>query len=119
MESGSHRRMTDWERRLILRLLEPDFPGRDSLRDQIEQTLVLAIDENGSLDLEYGGATLAAVEKRVPTEGEASDRDGMTIHYLLHVVAGKVKELEVYRDDSSVVLQRPEPEDVQVMVLGS
>jgi len=115
---NSLRPLTDWERRLLLRLLEPAFPGRDALRQQIEHVRGRAIDENGSLDLECETTTVAPVEKRVPTEGQAIDRDGTTIHYLLHVVAGKVKELEVYKDDSSRVLQHPDPSEVEVMVLG-
>lgn len=114
---SSHRPLTDWEKRLILRLLEPTFPGRDVLRDQIDHVLGHAIDGNGSLDLRCEVATVAPVKKRVSTEGEAIDRDGTTIHYLLHVVAGKMKELEVYKDDSSAVLQHPDPNEVEVMVL--
>ena len=79
-EMGSYRLLTDWERRLILRLLEPAFPGRDALRDQMERTLVCAIDENGSLDLRCDVTSVARVLRRVPTEGEATDRDGTTIH---------------------------------------
>ena len=113
------RPLTDWEKRLLVRLLEPEFPGRDVLRDQLAHVFVHEIDENGSLDLRCEVATLAPVEKRVPTEGEAPDRDGTTIHYLLHVVAGKMKELEVYKDDSSRVLRHPDPNDVAGFVLGS
>ena len=71
------------------------------LRHQLEDVRGSTIDENGSLDLLCGTAAVARVEKRVPTEGEATDVDGTTIHYLLHVVGGKLKELEVYKDDSS------------------
>ena len=115
---NSQRPLTDWERRLILRLLEPAFPGRDVLINQLESTLVRLIDENGSLELQCESMSKASVEKRVPTEGEAMDRDGLTIHYLLHVVDGKLQELEVYKDDSSKVLRHAGPEDVEVMILG-
>ena len=114
---NSYRPLTDWERRMILRLLEPPFPGRDVLRDQLDHTLGRSIDENGSLELQCESLTKAPVEKRVPTEGEATDRDGTTIHYLLHVVAGKMHELEVYKDDSSNVLQHATPEKVEIMIL--
>jgi hypothetical protein len=88
------------------------------LRHQLEDVRGSTIDENGSLDLLCGTAAVARVEKRVPTEGEATDVDGTTIHYLLHVVGGKLKELEVYKDDSSRVLQHPDPDEVRVVVLG-
>jgi hypothetical protein len=114
-----YRMPSDWERRLLVRLVEPEFPGRDVLRDQIDHVLVSPIDENGSLDLKCDVPAVAPVEKRVPTEGEAIDRDGTTIHYLLHVVAGRMKELEVYKDDSSRVLEHPSPEDVVPLILGA
>ena len=103
---------------MLLRLVEPEFPGRDVLRDQIDHLLVKPIDENGSLDLKCKTPTVAPVEKRIPTEAEAVDGDGITIHYLLHVVGGKLKELEVYKDDSSAVLQHPSPDDLAVRILG-
>ena len=99
-------------------MLEPAFPGRDVLLDQIEDTLCRPIDENGSLDLQCESTTKAPVEMRVPIDGEAVDRDGITIHYLLHVVAGMINELEVFKEDSSKVLQHPDPEKIEVMVLG-
>jgi hypothetical protein len=70
----SHRPLTEWERRFVLRLLEPAFPGRDALRQQMDHVFGSAIDENGSLNLECQTTTVAPVEKRVPTEGEAIDR---------------------------------------------
>lgn len=115
---NSHRPLTEWERHLILRLLEPPFPGRDVLLHQVDHLFGRTIDENGSLELQCEITSAAPVEKRVPTEGEAIDRDGTTIHYLLHVVAGKMKALEVYKDDSSRVLQHPDPNEVKVVVLG-
>lgn len=118
-ETDSYRSPTDWERRLILRILEPVFPGRDALRGQLDHVLVHSIDENGSLALKCEVATVAQVEKRIPAEGEGTDRDGTTIHYLLHVVRGRMNELEVYKDDSSLVLEHPHPDEISVMVLGS
>lgn len=114
---GFQRPLTDWERRLLLRLLEPTFPGRDTLRQQIDHVVCSGIDENGSLDLKCGDTSIASVEKRVPSEGEAIDQDGTTIHYLLHVVAGKIRELEVFKDDSSRVIQHPDPNEIEVLVL--
>ncbi len=113
-----YRQLSTWETRLILRLLEPAFSGQEVLRAQVGEALGRPIDENGSLDLQSGLDTKALVMKRVPSEGSATDRDGTTIHYLLHVVDGAIQELEVYKDDSSKVLEHPEPEAVEVMILG-
>lgn len=113
---ASYRLLNDWERQIILRLLSGSlFPGRDDLLAQVEQASACPIDEDGSISLKPSIALKAAVTTRIPVEGEAQDADGMTIHYLLHVVDGQMNELEVYKDDSSRVLRRPVPEEVTVM----
>ena len=119
MPPPAYRPLTDWERRLLLRLLGLAFPGRDVLLEQLENVLALPIaDDNGTLKLLCQCPTKALVKNRIPTEGLAPDSDGMTIHYMLHVIDGKMCELEVYKDDSSQVVKHPAPESVEVVVLG-
>lgn len=115
----SYRALSDWERRVILRLLmERPFAGREELLTQLDEAVARSIDDDGSVSLKCSGTVKAAVITRIPVEGEAPDRDGMMIHYLLHVVDGKMSELEVYKDDSSSVLRHIEPEDLRVMSAG-
>jgi len=64
---------------------------------------------NGSLDFQLRTSAKAAVNSRIPVEAEAEDLDGTTIHVLLHVIDGFARELEVYKNDSSRVIQMPEP----------
>ena len=45
------RQPTDVERALILRLLEPAYPGRDEIRTMLQHVEVRSIDEQGSLKL--------------------------------------------------------------------
>jgi hypothetical protein len=59
----------------------------------------------------------AAVKKRIPVEAEGLDEDGITVHFLLHVVDGFATELEVYKDDGSLIKRRPSPNDLKVIVL--
>lgn len=116
---SSYRPLTDWERGVILRLLmERPFAGRDELLAQVDTVAARLIDEDGSIGLRCSCDVKAAVTERIPVEGEAPDRDGMTIHYLLHVVDGTMNELEVYKDDSSRVMRHAEPEDLKVMNAG-
>ena len=103
------RHPTNDERSILERLLEGDFPGRDELHEQIESCLVEPIDDHGSLRFLVGTDVRAPVKSRIPTEGETEDEDGVTIHVLLHVVEGQVNELEVYKDDSSKLLRKPNP----------
>src|SRR5690348_3882025 len=89
------REPTDGERKLLMRLLQADFPGRTELASLVESSLVKIIDEDGGLELRAQREGKALVTKRVPVEAEASDSDGVTIHMLLHVVDGKPTELEI------------------------
>jgi len=117
--SASYRPLTDWERRVILRLLmERPFAGREELLAQLDEVAAKPIDEDGSVSLQCSCPVKASVVARIPVEGEAQDRDGMKIHYLLHVVDGWMNELEVYKDDSSRVLRQAEPEDLKVLNAG-
>jgi len=72
------------------------------------------IDEDPSIFLRTSSSESASVIARVPTEGEAPDVDGVMIRYLLHVIEGRISELEIYKDDGSRILRQPEPEEVTV-----
>lgn len=108
------RKLAHNEAQLIDRLLEEDFPGRDAISEQINLALVEQIDANGSLKFYVSGGVEAVTKFRIPTEGEVEDVEGMTIHVLLHVVDGKVSELEIYKDDSSPIIDMPEPKHLRL-----
>ena len=112
------RQSTTTERQIIERLLERYFPGCDAILEQIKNSLVKTIDENGSLKFKVKAGPKANVKRRIPVEAESEDVDGVTIHLLLHVVDGKVDELEIYKDDSSRVVKIPEPKDLRLLKLG-
>jgi len=122
---ASYHPLTNWERRMILRLLESPFPGRDALLTQLDDTTGCSVhedgtplDESGTVYLKCASAVKASVKARIPTEGEALDTDGVIIHYLLHVVDGRMNELEVFKEDSSRVLRHAGPEDLKVINVG-
>lgn len=106
--------------RILLRLLAVDFPGSHALQAQAAvahfSPLVPGDAGDPSLSIEVGAATLADVDNRIPVEGTAVDSDGMLMHFLVHVVDGKLNELEVYRLDLGPVLQLPEPDHVRTEV---
>jgi hypothetical protein len=103
------------EKQLIDKLLAPTFSGRDELKLQLQNASVATVDENGSLEF-FLKSDISAdhVKYVVPTEGEYEDTDGVTVHILLHVVRGKAKELELYKEDNSQVIKWPDPECVRV-----
>jgi hypothetical protein len=113
---GSFRSPTVSELSLLKKLLEKEFPGRDSLWGQLEGLLVKTIDKEGSLSLQVTSlAPLAEVETRVVSEGHYSDDDeicceGPQVNVLLHVVKGKLAEIEIYKDDGSPIKRAPSAE---------
>lgn len=114
-KSTVFREMTTQERRVLERLLSSDFPGREVLDRQIRDALVRQIDDEGSLEFSVRSHDRAEVSKRIPTEAEFEDADGVTAHILLHVVDGKCNELEIYKDDSTPITIRPEPENLRLV----
>jgi len=118
MKSINYREMTPDERRLLEHLLNVDFPGRGAIWEQISNSLVTEIDENGSLEFKSKIGVKANVNKRIPVEAEFEDTDGVKVHLLLHVVNGVVKELEIYKDDGSPINKKPETENITIVELG-
>jgi hypothetical protein len=118
MASKKFRQLKPHEAALIRSLLSATFSGRDELRTQIEDAKVREVDEDGSLEFRVGGGPKAPVVRRIPVEAEADDADGGNVHVLLHVVQGRIDELEFYKEDGSRVLTKPQPEELRVMVLG-
>ncbi|HLM86866.1 MAG TPA: hypothetical protein VK272_11830 [Solirubrobacteraceae bacterium] len=97
--------------------MSTEFSGRDAVAEQVAVASVREIDDNGSLEFAPSDKTPAEVVRRIPVEAELDDSDGVTIHVLLHVVDGFLKELEVYRDDSGRVQRVLAPGDLRLMVL--
>lgn len=113
----TYRNLASWEERVLGRLLAAEFPGRQEIAEQVRNSLVRTIDQEGSLAFQVGTETLAPVEKRIPVEGEAKDADGQTVHALLHVSKGKLVELEIYKENGSPIEQALDALDWEVIVL--
>src|SRR5277367_2249608 len=112
------REPTRTEEEIIQRLVGADFPGKEEIAKQLASCRVRTIDNEGSLELELSQiARPAVVEKRIPVEAEAVDEDGVHVHFLLHVVKGFAKELEIYKDDGTPIRRMPSPDDLEIIVL--
>lgn len=113
--SQAWRDLTNNERQLIELLLTRDFPGVEALRNQLETATASIIDTKGSLQFRVSDP-LADVQQRVPSEGYYFDTEGVdyipAINVLLHVVDGKLHELEVYKDDGSAIEMALEALDI-------
>jgi hypothetical protein len=115
MKPEPFRDMQQREAQLIRKLLEPLFPGKDELSQQLETAKVRTIDEDGSLEFSISSSTKAThVKYVVPTEGEYEDPDGITVHVLLHVGRDTAKELEFFREDNNKVQTWPHLDSFRV-----
>jgi Domain of unknown function (DUF6984) len=119
MPEKSDFREASLEERLLLQgLLEVDFAGKREVAAQLNASRVRTLDPEGSLELDPGTHfEKAPVDKRIPVEAEGIDEDGITIHVLLHVVDGVVKELEIYKDNGSPIRRLPNSCDLKLLVL--
>jgi hypothetical protein len=105
------------ERALLDALLAASFPGKETLAAQIALATARLLDGDGSLELAVRDAPAATVVRRIPVEAEVEDRDGVTIHILLHVVDGYANELEVFREDGAPVQRPMDPDRLRIIVL--
>ncbi|MGD9681372.1 MAG: hypothetical protein AB7W16_09320 [Candidatus Obscuribacterales bacterium] len=115
---------------ILKKLLSRAFPGAEDLRAQLPGIQVETLDPGGSIKLvpPTGSQIAEDIEARVPVEGWYVDgvRDSNTkdisgddaldvkVHLLLHVVEGRLHELEVYKDDGSAILIPPSPERISI-----
>jgi hypothetical protein len=103
---------------LLRKLLEKSPQGYDELSRQLDGLLVKTIDKEGSLSLRVSPAAFPAdVKDRIVAEGNYSDNEdssdeGPRVHLLLHVVHGRLDELEIYKDDGSPIKKPPHAESL-------
>lgn len=101
------RNLLPHEHQLLTRLLAVSFPGDEQLREQLKTARVTTIDSDGSLRFWGAKKGGSAASHIVPVEGYARDRDGIPIQVLLHVVEGRLDELEIFKTDGSPVVLMP------------
>jgi hypothetical protein len=97
--------------------LDQDFPGKRTLVQQLATARVRRIDGDESLEFALDDGPRAEVVRRIPVEAEGEDADGVTIHILLHVLDGVMKELEIFREDGGSVQRLPTREALRPPVL--
>jgi hypothetical protein len=115
MTSTEWRHLSSLESTIIDQLLAPEFPGKAQLAPQIAGSLVITLDEDGSVKFRVGETTPASeVKYRVPTEGEFQDSDGVTVHVLLHVINGYIDELEIFKENSLPILDWSQASSLRV-----
>ena len=114
------RPLTEHERQIADRLLSIQFPGREGLQQQLATAHIDGLCSCGCPSIIFSvpdSVPSADVKRRIPVEAEVPDKDGVTIHILLHVQDGKLRELEFYRDDGEPIIAVPDPGGLHVFTL--
>ena len=106
MLETTFRNLTEQEETVIRALLSLNFPGSHELRAQLPGMKARQIDENGSLELKISGPHAINLNNGPVAEASYAEDIPTTInpirvHVLLHARDGKLRMLEVYKDDSS------------------
>ena len=105
------RKLSTRERKILERMFSQLPGGSDDLRNQLKHAKVSTIDQDGSLRFLVNSVDRASgISDRVPVTAIFDDKDGVPIYFLLHIVDGKLSELEVYKADGSRIITRPESE---------
>jgi hypothetical protein len=110
------REPSEEERRLLERLLEAEFPGRDELAPLLRAVRVRAVEERVGLQLESQVAGRAPVVQAFPVEAEGKDEDGAPIHVRLVVLNGRPSALHYYREDAVIVKKFPPASSFELIV---
>ncbi len=113
-----YRELNGLEKKILDKLLERDFPGREEIKDQINNSKVRVIDEYGddwgSIEFKTNSHKSAKVESRVPVQALVNDTDGILVEIFLHVVKGFIDELEIVKADNSPLKAKISPEKMKV-----
>lgn len=106
------RKMTNREAEILDRILEQLPSDREVLREQAARAKVHVIDQEGSLRFLVADTARPAehIAERVPVTAISDDADGMPVYILLHLIAGRLWELEVYKADGSPIIDPPAPD---------
>lgn len=115
----AYRKLTEEEKKIIEKLLERDFPGREEIRKQVFSALVRTISEYndnfGSLEFKVASGNEAKVTSRIPVSGVVNDIDGIPVEVYLHVIDGKIDELEIVKVDNSDLKGQLDPSQMKII----
>lgn len=112
------RSLTKREKEILDLMLKSNFSGRDELLKQVVCSKVRTIEEYsdnwGSLEFLVQTDIKADVKERIPVQATAFDEDNVPIQIFLHVVNGKIDELEIVKADKSRIIKTIEANDLHI-----
>lgn len=115
----TYRCATSFENATIRKILAAD-PSLAPLAEQLTGAEVARIDEYGSIAIRPAAArpdSSTGPMRKLPSEAECVDADGVHVHFLLFSRNGWLCELQIYKDDGSPLQAMPSSDELEVLVL--
>jgi hypothetical protein len=100
------RNLNDQERQVTKTLLSPTFEGHTALQGQVSNAKVTKVEDLGStlaIVIKAEEGEPANIATGVPVTGKTLDSSDADIFVELHVVDGRLHELEFWRGDGSPI----------------
>ena len=110
----SSRKLTDAEFALIQRIISVRRNEAERLQVGVDVT---ELDREGSIKFVQDRGLKEIEQRKFPVEAQAQDEDGMWIHALLFLADNRIDELEIYKDDGSMIRKMPGLEQWQILDL--
>jgi hypothetical protein len=111
----SERPLNETEKRILEKLLSLDNPDAKVLRKQIPFCSATDLDEFGSIEIKCHQDDVTNSVHGPFVTGQQEDIDtlpnfGPYINYIIFVDNGRLSELQIYKDDGSVIRQKVDPD---------
>lgn len=117
MDSEIYRNLRKDEIKILKKLLEKPFPGREALLKQLELSKVREIDSDGSLQFQIPrNVERARVSSSIPVEGRYTDSSENNVQVLLHIKNGLLNELEFFKFELKDVGKLRDVDELKVWV---
>jgi uncharacterized protein DUF6984 len=114
MNQEGFRPLSGMERRILDKLISAVPSGSDTLKAQLDLSLVKKIDEFGSLEFSISGGHKYSDISGPLITGQQQDVDtipshGPYINFILFLRDGTISELQIYKDDGCSVTASYDP----------
>ena len=111
------------EQRILYKLLDQCTFDTSSLRPQVAIIKVQNVNDDGSIlrfeNLKSAPPAPIPPIHFVPVEAIVSDTDGVKIHILLHLREGRLYEMEYLKEDGTIIMKHPDPQEMKEFILTS
>lgn len=112
-----YRPLTDYERAVTRRLLRAVERGRTQLVSSLSHCGVRIVDEyqDSYGSIEFRVSPRVVLDTPLPiSEGEAVDRDGVPILFILFTKGDELFELEIVKADGSEIISKPDASAIRL-----